>query len=274
MNLGMTVRRVLRGLNRRLLPVSLRAPVHARLQRLGLLGSLYQPELDIIRREVAAHHRDPWREFESPTRTFDMRERVVEVPWVLSRYGGEHTVLDIGTANALGVYVDGLLQLRVPELIGLDLSNDGDGRVDIVTGDVRRIPFEDERFDLVICVSTLEHVGANNRRYGWSDSAAKEGDRDQALAEIRRVLRPGGRMLLTMPFGRHEEQDWFTQYDWPGWQALIRRSGLEAHEVATYAHSTAGWTIEDPGSLAGIAYGEAGAPAAGAVICADLRRPA
>src|SRR3954453_13911030 len=45
------------------------------------------------------------------------------------------------------------------------------------------LPFADNEFDLVTCIETLEHVR----------------DVQLALSEIRRVLRPGGRLALTTP---------------------------------------------------------------------------
>jgi SAM-dependent methyltransferase len=49
--------------------------------------------------------------------------------------------------------------------------------------DLCRLPFDDGRFDVVLCNHVLEHV---------CDDAA-------ALREIRRVLRPGGRACLQVP---------------------------------------------------------------------------
>ena len=45
------------------------------------------------------------------------------------------------------------------------------------------LPFEDSRFDLVLCAETLEHVR----------------DVQLLLSEVRRVLRPGGRLAVTTP---------------------------------------------------------------------------
>jgi ubiquinone/menaquinone biosynthesis C-methylase UbiE len=48
------------------------------------------------------------------------------------------------------------------------------------------LPLEDTAFDLVLCAETLEHVR----------------DVQLFLSEIRRVLRPGGRLALTTPAAR------------------------------------------------------------------------
>lgn len=52
-----------------------------------------------------------------------------------------------------------------------------------VIEDASRLPFVDDSFDVVVCVEVLEHLIA----------ATETG------AEIRRVLRPGGRLIATVP---------------------------------------------------------------------------
>jgi SAM-dependent methyltransferase len=50
-------------------------------------------------------------------------------------------------------------------------------------GDLTRLPFPDAAFDVVTCVSVLEHMPVTVRVTG--------------LREMARVLRPGGRLILT-----------------------------------------------------------------------------
>lgn len=64
------------------------------------------------------------------------------------------------------------------ELVGFDRA--GNSRAD-VHGDVDAIPVADGSFDLVVCLQVLEHV---------PDPAA-------AVQELRRVVRPGGRVLAS-----------------------------------------------------------------------------
>jgi SAM-dependent methyltransferase len=62
------------------------------------------------------------------------------------------------------------------------------GQVHWARGDARRLPLADASADGVTAVSTLEHL--------------TEGHDDRtALAEIARVLRPGGEAIVTVPFG-------------------------------------------------------------------------
>lgn len=55
---------------------------------------------------------------------------------------------------------------------------------DIVPFDGQTIPFEDSSFDHILCTEVLEHV---------EDPAS-------LIAEMNRVLRPGGTMVVTVPF--------------------------------------------------------------------------
>lgn len=73
----------------------------------------------------------------------------------------------------------------IDERIGLNLTEFGDapGGVKVVAGDARKMPFDDGEFDLVVCASTLEHIPQF-----WL-----------AVAEMHRVLAPGGTLLVSTP---------------------------------------------------------------------------
>ena len=74
------------------------------------------------------------------------------------------------------------------EYVGMD-SHSREG-VDVV-GDVHAIPFGNESFDSVMCTSVLEHVK----------------DMDRVMNEMWRVLKPGGKILITIPFIHHYHKD-------------------------------------------------------------------
>jgi ubiquinone/menaquinone biosynthesis C-methylase UbiE len=74
-------------------------------------------------------------------------------------------------------------------MVGLDLVREGlremrdrDGSFELVTGDVRNLPFEDGTFAMVVCYDVLQHL--------------LEPERVRAAAEIKRVLAPGGIAFL------------------------------------------------------------------------------
>lgn len=55
--------------------------------------------------------------------------------------------------------------------------------LDVVQGDARDIPFPDDSFGLVVAYDVLEHITED----------------DKVVAEIARVVRPGGRVLIAVP---------------------------------------------------------------------------
>jgi SAM-dependent methyltransferase len=253
--------RAAHGLVRAILPQSWRARLHY----------YWVGEPTVIKRELRGLSGTPWRRFAGPRSTVRMTERVVEIPWVLSRYQGERRVLDVGSANAVPFYLQHLIARNIAELHGVDLSSRRVPGIRMTQADVRHMPFPDASFDLVMCVSTLEHIGLDNRGYDLEAPLEARGDL-AAMVEIRRVLDPSGRLLITVPFGRSEDYGWFKQYDLTGWRSLLEAAGLEPAEEAFFRYSTDGWeSVDDPSLLASSGYGELGAPAATAVLCADLR---
>jgi SAM-dependent methyltransferase len=106
----------------------------------------------------------------------------------------------------------------VPEYIGLDIDSEVSRRRGVADlfYDGTRFPFDDARFDVVLCNQVLEHVF----------------NPDEFLAEMRRVLVPGGRVVLTVPFvwDEHEQPHDYARYSSFGLCALMARHGLEVVE--------------------------------------------
>ncbi len=67
-----------------------------------------------------------------------------------------------------------------------------------VQGDILNLSLPHESFDLIINCSSIEHVGLGGR-YGITDTNP-DGDLE-AMAILRRLLKPKGIMLLTIPVG-------------------------------------------------------------------------
>ena len=199
-------------------------------------------------------------------------ERLVEVPWVLSRLRTGR-VLEVGYAFAEPAYLAALAEaarsVAAPcELVGVDLADAEVPGFETVLADARSLPFPDGSFDQVLLVSTLEHIGADNEVYGL-DAVADDSGRPAALRELRRVLRPSGSLLVTVPLGEPGDYGWFRQEDIRGWTRLFAGAGFFIEEQEAYELGADGWRAAPAFDPAGVVYGTRG-PAASAVLCAEL----
>jgi SAM-dependent methyltransferase len=215
---------------------------------------------------------------------FTLDERIVEIPWVLANLPSTGPVLDAGSA----LNHPAILERVMPQIESLTITTfteDPELGPSYVQADLRSLPFDDGSFETVVCVSTLDHVGMDNTEYGATEGRSDDPDGEVAVAvhELRRVLRVGGRLLVTVPYGRPEDHGWCRQFDERGLRAITAAFGDGESEVAVYAHSRRGWnrstldgaseaTYRDPRRhdllLDGCAF------AAGAVACISLTRPA
>lgn len=195
--------------------------------------------------------------------------RLIEIPWTLARYRGEARVLDVGHAFAEPAYLAALTRLGAEAVVAVDLAELDVPGIDTVAADVRSLPFEDESFDLILCLSTLEWIGSDNRVFGLSPEREPDGPR-AALDELRRVLRPDGRMLVTVPCGAEQDLGWFVQHTREGWERLFAGSDLFPFEEQVYELASSGWRPAGAVGADGVRYGERG-DGPSAVLCAELR---
>jgi SAM-dependent methyltransferase len=230
--------------------------------------------LDDAVSHAAAERRKP-RKVRGPARPRNLTapassdERTIEIPWCLARYDGEQRLLDVGYAFAEPAYLAGLAALGAAELTGVDLAEADVPGLESVTADVRDLPFENGAFQLVHCISTLEHVGRDNEVYAV-DAPRGEGGDEAALLELRRVLSDDGRLIVSIPTGEQDDQGWQVQRPPQEWIALFERCGFLVFEDELYARREAGWRSVDVAEARVARYGSGG-PGAGAVLLAELR---
>jgi SAM-dependent methyltransferase len=138
-----------------------------------------------------------WMIYDSKIGKLRERERLLDlIPW-----RGSESVLDVGCGRGL-MLIGAARRLTTGKAAGLDLWQTEDltgntpeatlqnarhegvaDRVDVKTGDMRKMPFPDASFDVIVSNVAIHNV------------YEREG-RDQTMREIARVLRPGGRIVI------------------------------------------------------------------------------
>jgi len=158
---------------------------------------------------------------------FVNRRRLVR--GLVGRFAGhlaEPRLLDAGSGTGVNL-AD---YTRLGQSVGIELDRDaaaisvGRGNERVAVGDLCRLPFRDASFDLVISTDVIEHI---------DDDVA-------ALGEMRRVLSPVGRVILTTPayswaYSSHDRYlHHVRRYDQGRLRAAIQRAGLRVIHVTRY----------------------------------------
>jgi len=157
-------------------------------------------------------------------------ERTVELPVVLEILGGRPGARVLEVGNVLKVFVEG----------DHDVLDKYDPTQGIIRADI--VGFRPEHpYDVVACISTLEHVG-------WDFGEARDPGRALAAFEaLQGCLAPGGLLVVTVPLGYNEALDRMidegaVRFDRRlclrrlGWRNAWREASWEEARVAPYDH--------------------------------------
>ena len=216
---------------------------------------------------------------------FSLDERVIEYPWVLSRISGtpSENLLDVGSTLNYKVIFN-LEALRDKKITILNLTSEESRfrRISYVVGDMRNLPFDNNSFDLIACISTLEHVGLDNTRYtsNTENLEARPRDFEKAVGELKRVAKPSAKVFITVPFGKYKNFGWFQQFDAAMIQQIIKAFNPGDYQINYYRYTKDGWDISDEASCRDAEYSGASngkisadrAAGARAVACLELTK--
>ena len=185
-------------------------------------------------------------------------ERVIEYPWLLAQGPGGH-VLDAGsTLNHEHVLTRFLPSCTDLQIVTLAPESESFPELGVVYcyADLRDLPYADGSFDTVVAASTLEHVGMDTTAYGGPDVRSADPGKDvaEALSELTRVLVPGGRLLVTVPYGRAEDHGWFRQFGREDVDRLLGLVEWRTRVVTVYRYSRDGWQLSGLGDAADERY--------------------
>lgn len=130
-------------------------------------------------------------------------------------------VLDVGSGT--GQYLNAWRSLGAARIVGSDLTATAVERLSQAMPDIRvlRMDISDsaalpqERFDAITCMDVLFHVVEDARL-------------EQALANLKRLLKPGGVLFLSDIFvhGQDHKQEHFTTRSLATYTAALERNGL------------------------------------------------
>jgi SAM-dependent methyltransferase len=121
-----------------------------------------------------------------------------------------------------------------------------------VYGDLRDTFFKDQTFDVVICVSTIEHIGLDNTLLYTSDQQRDERDETGFLAaarEFRRILKPGGTCYVTVPYGLRRNLGWYQVFDAEMVNQLAEAFRPTSYDAEYFRYSKDGWQRSDAGEV-------------------------
>ncbi len=154
----------------------------------------------------------------SNTRGLD--ERVVENNWLideLKKYRGK--LLDAGSTINFPIILKQLLKnfsITIQTLYP-ENNNDLKNGVSYVYENLIEKNFHKNYFDVITCISTLEHVGFDNEIYKTLQINKKTRKNNQVYLNViknfKYYLKKNGILLITLPFGKYQKFNDLQQFD-------------------------------------------------------------
>jgi len=190
-------------------------------------------------------------------------ERCVEYPWLIAQLNERPGILlDAGSVLNYDFLLDlPVLRSKLIHILTLAPEERCFWRngVSYLFHDLRNIPIRDNFYDTIVCISTLEHIGCDNSTFTGKDSDCEHRPQDfiVAIQELCRVLKPGGSLFITVPFGVYSHLGVQQQFDRKMLSKVVEILA-ELGEVTEsfFLYSANGWNVATEADCVGCHYVE------------------
>ena len=193
-------------------------------------------------------------------------ERVVEYAWLFERMRAlaapDSRALDAGSVLNYPQVLAEWRRANLPWVSIVTLKFEGyadpSDNVRYEFADLRHLPYRDEWFSTVLSLSTLEHVGLDNRIYGAGGGVAADvgAELARALHELHRVTRRGGTLLASVPYGLRSNRGWFRIFDADDLARLTGSPGWTNPRLRYFRQTREGWREQAAKDAADAGYNE------------------
>jgi len=136
-----------------------------------------------------------------------LHSRCVEYPFAALQLGDAKKILDVGTVKSDLTWISWLECLPF-EVHATDYDEPFEPfrTLNYHKGDLRNLPIENDFFDRILAVSVIEHVGLSDPQVVSEDKPVEDPEGDLvAFKELLRMLKKGGSIVMTFPFGTRDE---------------------------------------------------------------------
>lgn len=233
-------------------------------QMLDIYHRFVAPKIDREIERAASSSQEKFPEFVFLPDNYGkgMTERVVEILVARLTYGTGKKILDVGHSNVTEAHLRMLKSLTPPlDITGIDITPATDAikpyYTRSVVGNVINTNFPDNEFDLIWCISAIEHFGMDNSIYTDQFTLDTEMDK-RALEEMMRILKVGGTIYISIPFGKFEDHGWLKNYDKERWDSLlsIARPSSDVNELYFEYSDEDGWRSVKADELSNTGYSD------------------
>ena len=169
-------------------------------------------------------------------------ERIVEIPFLYKNldFHKINRILDLG---CVGSKISLQLASLGYDVVGIDYRPFifKHKNLEFIQGNFFNIDLPSESFDCAICISVVEHIGLP----AYSIKPFENGDK-KAIEKIYNLLKKGGKLILTVPFGKAIINQFERNYNEKSLNQLIKKFKIDEFKI--FERSKGGWMLSDDSS--------------------------